>query len=83
MPAADAATRQRIARIAAHTRWANDDPVAGTEAARRAFHDSFERKVDPDGVLDPAERARRAESARKAHMLRLSQKAAAARRRSA
>jgi hypothetical protein len=40
----------------------------------------FEREVDPDGHLDPAERTRRAESLRQAHMARLSLKAAAARR---
>jgi hypothetical protein len=45
--------------------------VDGTAAARKAFADRFEREVDPDGVLSPAERARRAESARKAHFTRL------------
>lgn len=68
------------AKLAAHTRWATEDPVAGTEKARRAFRDSFENKVDPDGVLHPAERARRAEQARKAHYTRLALKSARARR---
>ena len=31
----------------------------------------FEREVDPDGVLDPKERARRAEHAKKAYFLKL------------
>ncbi|HET9255759.1 MAG TPA: hypothetical protein VFO16_11215 [Pseudonocardiaceae bacterium] len=31
----------------------------------------FEREADPDGVLEPAERARRAQAARRAHMQRL------------
>jgi hypothetical protein len=35
--------------------------------ARRAFLDRFEREIDPDGVLKPEERARRAEHARKVY----------------
>jgi hypothetical protein len=31
----------------------------------------FEREADPQGVLDPAERARRAEHLRRAHFTRL------------
>lgn len=74
--------RTMRARLAAHTSWANtEDRAARTDAARRAFLDSFERQVDPDGTMDPAERARRAEHARKAHFQRLSLKAAQARRR--
>lgn len=72
--------RTRLARLAAHTRWAYEDRVAGTAPARRGFEARFEKLVDPDGVLDPAERARRAESARKAHFIRMSEKAAKARR---
>lgn len=41
----------------------------------------FEREVDPDGILTPAERTRRAESARKAYFARLALKSATARRR--
>lgn len=41
----------------------------------------FEREVDPDGVLSPEERARRAEHLRKAHFQRLALKSARARRR--
>lgn len=81
MPAKDAAQRSRLARLAAHERWAKEDRVAGTAAARRGFEARFEKLVDPDGVLDPAERARRAESARRAHFIRLAEKSAAARRR--
>lgn len=69
------------ARIAAHTSWANTaDPAARTEPARLAFDSRFEREVDPEGLLSLAERARRAESARKAYFLRLASKSAAARR---
>jgi hypothetical protein len=49
--------------------------------ARAAFLDRFEREVDPAGVLDPAERARRAEHAKKAHFLRLALKSAQVRAR--
>jgi hypothetical protein len=41
---------------------------------------TFEAQVDPDGILEPAERARRAESARKAHFGRLALASAKARR---
>jgi hypothetical protein len=41
--------------------------------------DKFEEQVDPDGTLPPAERAKRAEHARKAHFKRLALKSARAR----
>lgn len=59
------------ARIAAHSRWASEDPREGTAVARAAFLDRFEREADPDGVLPREERLRRAESARKAYFARL------------
>lgn len=65
------AARSLSAKIAAHSRWATEDARAGTEKARAAFLAKFEREVDPDGVLDPDERTRRAIQARKAHMARL------------
>ena len=51
-----------------------------TENARRAFLDRFEREVDPDGLLSVEERRRRADHARRAHMLRLALWSAQARR---
>jgi hypothetical protein len=75
------ADRSLIARLAAHESWANTaDPSARTAPARRAMLDRFERQVDPDGVLSPAERARRAGHARKAYFARLSLRSAQARR---
>ncbi|SNX96068.1 hypothetical protein SAMN06893097_103237 [Geodermatophilus sabuli] len=75
------ADRSLIARLAAHESWANTtDPSARTAPARRAMLDRFERQVDPDGVLSPAERARRAGHARKAHCARLALRSAQARR---
>jgi hypothetical protein len=41
----------------------------------------FEREVDPDGVLSPDERAKRAEHARLARMYALALRSAAVRRR--
>ena len=75
---------QRVlrARIGAHALHAQvADPAAHTAPARQAFLDHFEREVDPDGVLPPEERARRAEHAKKAHFLRMALLSAKARRR--
>lgn len=71
--------RARMAAHSLHARVAN--PAAHTAPARRAFLNRFEREVDPDGVLTPEERARRAEHARKAYFLKLALASAAARRR--
>ncbi len=76
------ADRTNIARMAAHVLHSQVDSVAHTAPARKAFLDRFERDVDPQGVLDPAERARRAAHARKAYFIALARKSAAARRRS-
>ncbi|ODU03347.1 MAG: hypothetical protein ABS81_14595 [Pseudonocardia sp. SCN 72-86] len=73
------------AQIAANTRWSREDPTLNATRAQAGLLAKFEREVDPDGTLPPAERARRAQSARKAHMQRLSLASAkkrAARRRS-
>ncbi len=76
--------RSLRARIAAHESWAHTpDPSARTAAARSKFMDRFEREVDPDGVLKPEERARRAEHARRAYFCRLALKSARTRRRRA
>ena len=73
--------RKLRASIAAHESWARtEDRVGRTEAARRTYRESFEALVDPDGRLDPAERARRGEHAFKAHMARLALKSAQVRR---
>ncbi|OMC09147.1 hypothetical protein A5734_27840 [Mycolicibacterium fortuitum] len=70
--------------IAAHESWAHtEDRSARTANARKALLDKFEQEVDPDGVLTPAERAKRAEHARKAYFARLALKSAQARRRRA
>ncbi len=69
------------AKIAAYSRWAlTADPTSATAPARSAFNARFDREVDPDGVLPAAERARRAEYAKKAYMARLAYLSAKARR---
>lgn len=74
--------RRLRAQIAAHDSWAlTEDRSARTAPARKALLDKFEHQVDPDGVLTPAERAIRAEHARKAHFKRLALKSAMVRRR--
>lgn len=78
------AERSMRARIAAHSRLANAseaDRRDMTAAARRAFADRWERQVDPDGVLAPDERARRADHAKAAHFHRMALKSAQSRRR--
>ena len=69
--------RGRIGAYVLHSRY---DSRELTKAARAAFESKFERDVDPEGVLPPEERLRRAEMARKAHYARLALKSAQARR---
>jgi len=69
------------AQIAANTRWAGTtDRAAATAKARQAAIDRFDKLVDPDGVLPPEERAKRAASARRAHMQKMALASAKARK---
>ena len=68
-------------RLGAHTLHATHDSRELTARARTAFLARFEREVDPDGVLPPDERARRADHARRAYMTRLALRSAEVRRR--
>jgi hypothetical protein len=83
--ASDNNDRVLRARIAAYQLHAQiSDEAAHTTPARAAFLSRFEREVDPEGILDPQERARRAEHAKKAYFLKLaraSRKARAGKRR--
>ncbi len=86
MPSSGLTPEQRSlhARIAAYSLHARvPDASAHTAPARKAFLDRFEREADPDGVLPPEERARRAEYLRKAYFTRLALKSAQARRKKA
>lgn len=71
---------QRWGRIGGLTAQARHGAEKMTAPARQGFARRFEQLVDPDGVLDPAERAVRAERARRAHMLVLAERSAAVRR---
>ena len=55
---------------------ASRDSRQHTEPARAAFLSRFERQVDPEGVLPPEERARRASLARRAYFLELAERSA-------
>ncbi len=74
-----AAERRLRAQIAACSRWASEDPTANAIRGQAGLMARFEREVDPTGELPAAERYRRAESARLAHMRRLSLASARAR----
>lgn len=71
------ALRARIEALALH---AQRDPRETTIAARSAFLDRFSRQVDPDGILSPTERRRRAKAAKRAYMAGLALRSALARR---
>jgi hypothetical protein len=64
---------------AATARWARSDPHAGTAAARAARWQQFLDEVDPDGVLTPEERHRRAKMAQRAFLAHVSPKGVDAR----
>ncbi|MPZ23090.1 MAG: hypothetical protein GEU28_06000 [Dehalococcoidia bacterium] len=65
--------------MGAYALHAKHDPRVTSANGRATFMSRFEREVDPDGGLDPGERERRAESARKAYFARLAYKSARAR----
>lgn len=74
----EASQRGRIGAYALH---ATHDPRETARKGREAFLAKFIDQVDPDRVLDPEERDRRAGYARKAYFTRLALKSAQARRR--
>jgi hypothetical protein len=65
----DRVLRARMAAHLLHAQISNE--AEHTAPARAAFLSRFEREVDPDGVLEPEDRARRAEHAKKAYFLKL------------
>ena len=80
MPSNIASPADRVlrARMAAHTMHGMG--LTNTGPAREKFLQRFELQVDPDGKLTPAERAKRAEHAKKAYFLSLAISSAKARR---
>ncbi|WP_445160798.1 hypothetical protein ACTXG5_21960 [Mycobacterium sp. Dal123C01] len=79
--------RKKRSEKAVHTQWAKEtNRTARTAAARGNSPSSLryhEKQIDPDGLLLPAERRKRAESARKAYFADLALRSAKARRRKA
>jgi hypothetical protein len=64
--------RRSRSRLAALVQWSKtEDWTARTQAARDGLARKFEDQVDPDRRLDPAQRAKMAEAARRAHYTRL------------
>jgi len=75
------AERTLRARLAAHASWAStEDPSERAKRGAAGLLTKFEREVDPDGELAPAERRRRAEHKRREHMTRLAFQSTKARR---
>ncbi len=73
--------RALVAQIAAAERWGRTaDRSAATAPARAGLRAKFAREVDPDGTLPADELERRVDHLMRAHMLRMTHKAAAARR---
>lgn len=74
---------QRVlrSRLAAHSLHAQGKTNTGP--ARVAFDARWGREVDPEGVLSPDERAKRAAHAKQAHFQRMALKSAQARRKAA
>ena len=77
--------RRSWGRIGGLTAWSRNDPATMVGAAHRGFRARFETEVlraaDARGeTLTPAELATRADRARRAYMLTLAAKSAAARR---
>ena len=68
--------RSLRARIAANARWSREDPTENALRGQRGLEARFEREVDPDGTLTPAERARRVQAARTAYMQSLALRSA-------
>lgn len=81
MPSKDPAILSLCGQIGGLSRAARcPDPSAHTAPARKAFVEKFEKEADPDGVLDPVERARRGDLLRRAHYAKLALASAKTRR---
>lgn len=73
--------RSQRARIAANTKWGKTaDRTAATAPATRAWNAKFEQLADPDGRMTPEQRARAAESLKRAHFQRMAYRSAQVRR---
>lgn len=77
---AEVSLRNRIGAHALHSKYDSRDLTKNARAASPGSISHWEDEVDPNRVLDPVERARRAKHALKAHMARLALKSAQARK---
>jgi hypothetical protein len=75
IPPVERTLRARAAAYAQHAQG-----KTSTKAGTAAFLARFESEVDPEGLLAPEERAKRAEYARKGYFTKLALKSARARR---
>lgn len=74
--------RHNTAVMAAQTSWARTvDRTSRTQPARAAVLANIDATVDPDGLMDPATKAKAVDNARSAHFRRLALLSAQARRR--
>ena len=67
--------RRKVAQVAALRRWARtgiDERRANMAPAQAALAAKWEREVDPEGLLDPDERRRRADALKQAHYIEMS-----------
>ena len=76
----DAESRHLRAKAAANARLARTPGSEVIRPATEAWKQRFYDEVDPDRVLDPDERARRAHHAMRSHMARMSLAARKARK---
>lgn len=74
---------RQIAPLGGYARAASVGRSESTAAARSAFMHRFEAMADPDGKLDPDERAWRAERLRRKYFADLARRSVRARRRKA
>jgi hypothetical protein len=65
------AVRKAMAKIGGHALRATHDPAEYTAASHEAFLERFLVEADPNTVLEPEERQRRAQALRQAYMARL------------
>jgi hypothetical protein len=72
--------RQQTGRIGGFVSWANTpDRKARTAPGRAAALARFEKQVDPDGTMDPKERALRADAAKSAFFAQMAYRSSQAR----
>ena len=77
------AERRSWGRIGGLTAWSRNDAETMVGPANHGFRERFRNLVDPDRALPEAEREARADRARRAYMLTLAAKSAAARKKAA